>query len=158
MGSVSAVYVAYKLDQQQNARCLAAFYRDQRNERDLEGLLAIASFWPVVAGVVLAAWSPILYSLAAASTLIPGSWALMFVFPLSQLPAQPGLQFSWHLAQILPQVLLYAQFPLDALLIRRVLGRRTGLFPVCWRVAGLHLGTVLVILMANGAIGQMLAS
>jgi hypothetical protein len=72
----------------------------------------LAAWWPLIAGVALDFVVP-----QITAHLAPYEpWGTRAVFPLSQIFALRELGFSNELTQALPQLMLYLQFPLEALL------------------------------------------
>jgi hypothetical protein len=83
---------------------------------------------------------------------------LNLLFPFSALVGERGLHLSWDTAQALAQFLLYAQFPLEGLLVRIILKHRVGLFKVFGQVTCLHVFVVLYLGLVTGSLSQMLTS
>ena len=114
----------------------------------------MASLWPIALGVLLGIYAPFLRDLA--TTFAP--WALTFLFPFSALAGERGLHLSWDTAQALAQFLLYAQFPLEGLLVRIVLRHRLDLFKVFGQVTFLHVFAVLYLGLVSGSLSMILGN
>jgi hypothetical protein len=151
---VSQCYAAIEHERRQVSLLIAAFHRRLRFERQMRSLLSLASLWPVALGVLLGIYAPLLRDLAANSA----PWALTLLFPFSTLVGERGLHLSWDTVQALSQFLLYAQFPLEGLLVRIVLKHRVGLFKVFGQVTCLHVFAVLYLGLVSGSISQILMS
>ena len=135
-----------ELERRELARQLAILYKRIRAERRRERLDQLATYWPVGVGLLLAAFAPAMLAYLAA--VFPGMEAA--VFPLYALSNSTDLRLSGALAQSLPLILLYAQFPLDGLLARMFLSQRVTLTGVCAQVSCYHfLGTVYVLLVSG---------
>jgi hypothetical protein len=151
---VSQCYAAIEIEQQQVMLVIAAFHRRLRFERQIRSMRSLASLWPVALGVLLGFYAPLLRDLAANSA----PWAVTLLFPFSALVGERGLNLSRDTAQALGQFLLYAQFPLEGLLVRIVLKRRLDLFNVFGQVTFLHVFAVLYLGLVSGSLSQILTS
>jgi len=151
---VSQCYAAIEHERQQVLLVLAAFHQRLRFERQVRSMRSLASLWPVALGVLLGIYAPLLRDLATNSA----PWALTLLFPFSALVGERGLHLSWDTAQALAQFLLYAQFPLEGLLVRIILKHRVGLFKVFGQVTCLHVFVVLYLGLVTGSLSQMLTS
>jgi hypothetical protein len=151
---VSQCYASIEIERQQVSRLIAAFHRRMRVERQKRSLLSLSSFWPVALGVLLGVYAPFLSDLAAGH----GPWVSTILFPFSALMGERGLNLSRDTAQSLAQFLLYAQFPLEGLLVRVALKRRTDPFRVLGQVTCLHIFALLYLGLASGALNQFIAS
>jgi hypothetical protein len=151
---MSKCVAAVEIERQQVSRLITAFHRRQRAERQMRSLRSLASFWPVALGMLLGAYAPYLSDLTANSA----PWASTLLFPLSALVGERGFNLSRETAQALAQFLLYAQFPLEGLMVRIVLKHRTGLFRVFAHVTCLHIFALLYLGLASGALNQFMVS
>jgi hypothetical protein len=151
---VSQCSDAIEIERQQVSLLVAAFHQRLRFERQTRSLLSLASLWPVALGVLLGMYAPFLRDLTTNSA----PWALNLLFPFSALVGERGLHLSWDTAQALAQFLLYAQFPLEGLLVRIILKHRVGLFKVFGQVTCLHVFVVLYLGLVTGSLSQMLTS
>ena len=152
---VSQCYANVEVEQQQVSLLIAAFHRSQRVERRYQSLLSLVSLWPVALGVLLGFYAPMLRDFVANSA----PWALNLLFPFSALVGERGLNLSWDTAQALAQFLLYAQFPLEGLLVRMALKHRQDLrvdmFKVFGHVTCLHVFAVLYLVLVSGSLSQI---
>jgi hypothetical protein len=150
----SQCYASVETERHQVSLLIAAFHRSMRAERQYQSLLRLASLWPVALGLLLGFYAPLLRDLAANSA----PWALNLLFPFSAVVSERGLNLSWDAAQGLAQFLLYAQFPLEGLLVRLVLKHRVDLFHVLGKITCLHVIAVLYLGLVSGSFSQILAS
>jgi hypothetical protein len=151
---VSQCYAAIEDERLQMMIFIAAFHRRLRFERQMRSLRSLASLWPVALGVLLGFYAPLLRDLVANSA----PWALTLLFPFSALAGERGLNLSRDTAQSLAQFLVYAQFPLEGLLVRIVLKHRLSVFRVFSQVTFLHVFTLLYLGLATGSLNQILGS
>ena len=128
---------------------LATLHKRIRSERRWERLEQLATYWPVGLGLLLSAFAPALQGFLVAG--FPGIAAA--VFPFHALFNLSDLRLSGVLAQSLPLILLYAQFPLDGLFARMFLSHRVTFSGVCAQVSCFHfLGTVYLFLVSGAYI------
>jgi hypothetical protein len=151
---VSECYASVETEQERVLLLVAAFHRRLRSERQIQSFKNLASLWPVALGVLLGFYAPALRDFVTNSA----PWALNLLFPFSALVGERALNLSWDTAQSLAQFLLYAQFPLEGLLVRIVLKHRVGLFKVIGRVTCLHVIAVLCLGLVSGSLSQILMS
>jgi hypothetical protein len=151
---LSQGFAAIEIERQQVARLIADFRKRLRVERQTRSLQSLSSFWPVAVGILLGVYAPFLGDLTANSA----PWASTLLFPFSALMGEPGLHLSSNTAQSLAQFLLYAQFPLEGLLVRIILKHRTGFFEVFGRVTCLHIFALLYLVLVSGSLNQFVAS
>jgi hypothetical protein len=151
---MSQCFAAIEIERQQVSRRIAAFHKRLRAEQRMRSLWSLASFWPVALGMLLGAYAPSLSDLTANSA----PWASTLLFPFSALVGDRGLNLSRDTAEALAQFLLYAQFPLEGLMVRIVLKRRTDVFRVFGHVTCLHVFALLYLGLASGALNQIMVS
>ena len=151
---VSQCYSAIEHEREQMMRLIAAFHQRLRFERQMRSLRSMASLWPVALGMLLGFYAPLLRDLIANSA----PWALTLLFPFSALAGERGLNLSRDAAQSLSQFLLFAQFPLEGLMVRIVLNHRLSVFRVFSQVTCLHVFTLLYLGLATGSFNQILGS
>ena len=150
----SQCYAAIEQERLQMMVFIAAFHKRLQFERQMRSLRSMASLWPVALGVLLGFYAPLLRDLIANSA----PWALTLLFPFSALAGERGLNLSRDTAQSLSQFLLYAQFPLEGLMVRIVLKHRLSVFRVFSQVTCLHVFTLLYLGLATGSLNQILGS
>jgi hypothetical protein len=151
---VSPCFADVEIERRQVSLLIAAFHQRLRVERQIRSLRSLASFWPVALGMLLGAYAPFLSDLTASCA----PWASTLLFPFSALVGERGLHLSWDTAQAFSQFLLYAQFPLEGLLVRIVLKRRADLFNAFGHVTCLHVFALLYLGLATGSLNQILGS
>ena len=147
------LFIAAERERWQLAAGLAAFRKRLRAERRAQHLRQLASFWPVALGLVLGAFAPALRTALAGYA----PWITTAVFPLFLLAGRSPISMSFAIAQTLPLVMLYAQFPLEGLLVRMILTHRVTVFGVCGQVCCLHILGAAHLWLLNGALDHVLA-
>jgi hypothetical protein len=78
-----------------------------------------AAWWPVAAGVALGCLAPLLRLLLAPCD----PWGMRIVFPFVLLAGHPEFGLSEDMARVLPQWMLFAQFPLEGLATKFFMSR-----------------------------------
>jgi hypothetical protein len=151
---VSQGYAAIEHERLQVMRVIVAFHQRLRSERQRQSRRNLASLWPVALGLLLGFYAPLLRDLITNSA----PWALTLLFPFSTLAGERGLNLSWDTAQSLGQFMLYAQFPLEGLLVRIVLKHRLSVFRVFSQVTCLHVLAVVYLGLVSGSLNQILGS
>jgi hypothetical protein len=129
---------------------LAAARKQQQGERRWRRFLLLLSFWPGAAGFLLACVAPQLSDLLAPFH----PWGMRLVFPLVVLAGRPEVCMGETMARILPHVLLYAQFPLEGLLVRIVLRSQVTLSAVTGRMCFYHFLGATHLLLLTGVLAQ----
>jgi hypothetical protein len=151
---VSQSYATVEVEQRQVSLLIASFHRTLRAERRARCLETLRSLWPVAVGILLGFYAPLLRDLAANSA----PWAATLLFPFSAVANEPGLHLSWGSAQGLAQFLLYAQFPVEGLLVRLILKRRLDLIDVFSQVTFMHVFAVLYLVLVSGSLSSIVMS
>lgn len=126
------------------AENMAVLDANRRRLRQEERAREIAVLWPVGAGLLVAAVAPQLQDLAAGI----GPWAVMLLFPFAVLAERPEIQVG-HITGLLPQIMLYAQFPLEGLLARIILRRGIRPLAVAGQVMLFHLLGIMELWMLS---------
>ncbi len=126
---------------------LDALHLRYREDRWKQRMQQLPSYWPLAAGLILAAVAPQLQTIAAAI----GNWSLDLIFPYVVLVNRPEIQ-AWPIAHILPTIMLYAQFPIEGLLARYILKPRVRLSTVTVQVLLFHYLGIAEILMISGSL------
>jgi hypothetical protein len=129
-----------------------AFLAWQRVQRGKLWLRRLVSLWPVAAGLVLGLLAHRLYTVMVHFE----PWGLWLVFPFAVLACRPELRDVAELVRNLPMVVLYAQFPLEGLLVCLALRRRVTAPGVAGQVFYLHYLAGLQLVMIGGAVTQAL--
>jgi hypothetical protein len=104
---------------------------------------------PLAVGIALGSLAPAIYGLAA----LWDPWGLRIVFPFVQLVGLREFGISHELARMLPQLMLYLQFPLEGLLVASNLRRGMKLGAALGPIPGLHFAAGLVLWIV--ALGSM---
>ena len=122
----------------------------QRMERRSRFVLRMVDCWPIAAGLILGAIAPSLQALVSASA----PWAMNILFPFVVLSGRPELHLNGFLMHYLPLVMLYAQFPVEGLIAKKVLKRKITLSGVAVQVFFYHFLGAMQILLISGALRQ----
>lgn len=130
-------------------RAFRAWLRLQRIKLRLRRLL---DYWPVALGLALGVAAPHLRALLMRSH----PWGMWVVFPFVLLAARPEVQAVAPMAGALPMLMLYAQFPLEGLIVQSVLRQRVTVPGVAGHVFYLHYLAAMQLLMISGVVGQAL--
>ena len=99
------------------------------------------SFWPVFVGLFLSGYVSQWQSMASQL----GVWGMRLAFPLTLLATHREIGIDSQMAAILPQIALYAQLPLEGLLMKITLDRGKGLLAAVVQLALVHLVATLVL-------------
>jgi len=127
---------------------LAEFDRGRRYERRLKLLRQVVTLWPVVAGLILGCLAPELWKLVAPL----GPWGMWTVFPFAIIAARPEWHVSGQIAQALPLAAMYAQFPIEGLLVRRILRHHVTLPEVARETFFFHFLGATELCLASGSL------
>jgi hypothetical protein len=96
---------------------------------------SIASFWPVAVGLFLSGFAAEWHGMAAQI----GLWGMRFTFPLSLIAERHDLLgLDPQMSALLPTVALYAQLPLDGVLLMLTLARSRSLMAAVVQVTLVH--------------------
>lgn len=136
---------------QERAAGLAILKERRRNERDEQRLVNLIRLWPVGVGLVLSAFSPLIKMVAEAS----GPWAVTLIFPFVVLAERPEMHVG-PITNILPTLMLYAQFPVEGLLARIILRKPVLPISVALQVMLFHFLGVVEVWLLNGVGQRML--
>ncbi|WP_263353666.1 hypothetical protein [Acidicapsa acidisoli] len=82
-----------------------------------------AAIWPAAVGLLLTGFAPEWQAMASQI----GVWAVRFAFPFALLATHREVGIDAQMATVLPQMALYAQLPLDGLLVAVMLTRSKSL-------------------------------
>jgi len=132
---------------------LAAAREEQKGDRRWRLFLLLLSFWPVAAGILLGCFAAELRDQMA----LFHPWGMRLVFPLAVVAGRPEASMGDTMAWILPQVLVYAQFPLEGLLVRMVLRNHVTLSAVIGRMCCYHFLGATHLLLLTGVLAQFAA-
>jgi hypothetical protein len=77
----------------------------------------LVSFWPLAVAVFLAGFAPEWHSMAVQA----GIWVMRFTFPYSLLASHRTMGLDGQMTTIMPQLALYAQLPIDGILMMLLL-------------------------------------
>ena len=151
--SVRELLYAGECAQKQLRAYLAAFYRQMRDDRHTHSMRMLASFWPVSVGLLLGAYALELRELVACYA----SWAVPAVFPFAALAGRLEILTGGSAVRKLSLLMLYAQFPLEGMLVRIILKRRVTVSGVCKQISCLHILALAQLWLVSGPLSQVLA-
>jgi hypothetical protein len=115
-------------------------------KKSLPHRTGLISWWPVMAGVVVTYLALNLLNTLALTG--HSEWFLRILFPYALLLRQPELGLSEELGNSLSQLMMYAQFPMEGLLMKLTM-RKAPVFKSLMQVASIHVIvlTIVVILI-----------
>lgn len=143
-----SVEAARPLSPRDRRRAIKAWEADQKRERDAslaalkarrkaENLAdlskAAGELWPLWAGMVVGVLGPAIAFAAQAL----GPWCMALVFPFVVLAQRPEIQVG-PITHILPNLMLYTQFPIEGWLAYRILRQHARPLSVLWQVMLFH--------------------
>ncbi|MGA2674253.1 MAG: hypothetical protein ABSE99_13605 [Terracidiphilus sp.] len=132
---------------------LACLRRLQRAEKRKQILRDLARYWPVGVGLVLACFAPWLRQVVNSCS----PWGMRLVFPFVDLSGRPEWHLRGEVAAMLPQVMLYAQFPIEGLLAKFALKSRVSLLGVAGQLFYFHFLGAAQLWMVSGALDRFMA-
>jgi hypothetical protein len=106
--------------------------------------------WPLAGGLILACVSQYIYN----ELLWAPHWVMWLVFPFVVLTQRRDLGLDEQLTAILPQVILYIQFPLEGVLAYLSLKRRAHAAVALAPAAFLHLAGWFILAMLSMTIAK----
>ena len=105
------------------------------DEKDKGFKLTLLSFWPVAVGLFLSGFAAEWHGMAEQI----GLWGMRFTFPFSLIAQQRHLlNLSDHMAAVLPNVAIYAQLPVDGLLLTLTFAQTRNLKSAILQVTLVH--------------------
>ena len=105
----------------------------------------------MVLGFILACFAPELSHLLARFP----AWVMGAIFPFAVLAGRPELHLDTTLASVLPQTMLYAQFPIEGLLASIAFSGRVTIFSGTARMAYCHAMAATLLLLVSGVAAHM---
>jgi hypothetical protein len=128
---------------------LARLHRRLEAERRKMQREYLLRFWPFVLGLAISGIAPQLKEMLNL-LFHPGGMGL--VFPLVVIAGRPELHLGSHLAGLVPQIMLYVEYPLEGLLIKSVIKGKVTAGAVFKRYAALHILAGILLLLVSGVI------
>jgi hypothetical protein len=122
--------------------------REEKNKKPKLPSQGWVSWWPVAAGIVLGLLGPQLRDLLAPYA----PWSMRLVYPFVLLASHTEIGVSPELALMLPQVMLFAQFPLEGLAVKFMLGRGVKVSAAIGQMVSVHMVCTLVLWLVAGAV------
>ena len=120
---------------------------EERNKKPKLSSHGWLSWWPVAAGIVLGLLGPQLRDLLAPYA----PWSMRLVYPFVLLASHREIGLSDELALMLPQAMLFAQFPLEGLAVKFMLGRGVKVSAAIGQMVSVHMVCTLVLWLVAGA-------
>jgi len=96
--------------------------------------LKLTSFWPVAVGLFLSGFALEWHSMASQA----GVWAMRFTFPYAMLAMHREIGIDAQMAGLLPQAAIFAQLPLDGLMMALSMARGKSLKTAIVQVTMTH--------------------
>jgi hypothetical protein len=119
----------------------------QRHNKRIDSLIRS---WPILVGILLASFAPMMRDLL--ENFKP--WGMWLVFPFVSLSERPELHLGDELRQLLPQIVLYLQFPLEGYMAKKFLKGQVTLKGVSLQVLLYHFLGVAQILLVCTTLGS----
>jgi hypothetical protein len=139
------------LDRLEQARARARTQRAHERERRQESIEKLLQSWPIVVGMGLACIAPLLRDL-----LTPfDSWGMRILFPFVLLSARPEMQWGETVTRMLPETVLYLQFPLEGMLAKMALRGRVTVSGIAGQLCLIHFLAVVGLWLILAAQGQL---
>ncbi len=135
-----------QIEAEQALYCL--WHRGQRRRLRLGW---VARLWPIGVGLLLGLFAPEL----RAFLMRAHPWGMWLVFPFTLLAHRPEVAINERVARTLPQVILYAQFPLEGLVARMVLKRHVSIPGVTGQIFYFHFLAVVQLAMVSGILNPL---
>ncbi|HUH61494.1 MAG TPA: hypothetical protein VLZ50_00800 [Terracidiphilus sp.] len=122
----------------------------QRSHRQNKRIESLIRSWPIIIGIFLSLCAPMLRDLL--ENLPP--WGMWLVFPFVSLSERPEMHLGSELKALLPQIVLYLQFPFEGYCAKRFLKGRVTLSGVAGQVFLYHFLGVVQLLLVCTALGN----
>ncbi|MGB6689488.1 MAG: hypothetical protein WBE76_16765 [Terracidiphilus sp.] len=121
-------------------------HRERRQNNRIESLVRS---WPIVAGIVLACFAPMLKELLV----VFKPWGMWVVFPFVALSARPELHLG-GLGETVSQAMLFLQFPVEGYFAKKILKGRVTLSGVTGQILLYHFLGVAQLFLVCRALGD----
>jgi hypothetical protein len=122
----------------------------QRDERFKQRIESIVRSWPIFVGLILAFFAPVLSEVVG----VFKPWGMWLVFPFVSLAMRPELHFSGRLGEIVPQAVLFLQFPMEAYFAKKFLRGRVTFSGVAGQIFLYHFLGVAQLFLVCRALGD----
>jgi hypothetical protein len=129
---------------------MAMLRRNSALRKRRERFESLFGLWPVWGGGLIACFAPLLYGVVEPLSL----WGARVLFPLVALSGYHGLQLGTAISGTLPQILLYAQFPVEGLLARVALRGRVTFAGVAGQLLLFHLLAGVGLWLLRGGLSE----
>jgi len=115
---------------------------DKAESRSVEKkAVKLTSFWPVAVGLFLAGFAPEWHTMAAQA----GVWAVRITFPFAMLATHREIGIDAQMASLLPQFAVFAQLPIDGLMMALGMIRGKDLKTAIFQVTSVHMVCAFVL-------------
>ena len=121
----------------------------QRQEKHRRFRRRLLRLWPIAVGIVLACFAPDLQNLIAPYQ----PWGMRILFPFVVISGRHELQFGDTITRMLPQVMLYIQFPFEGLLAKMALKSRVTFSGVAGQLFFFHFLGATELWLVSGTLG-----
>jgi hypothetical protein len=122
----------------------------QKTHRQNKRIESLIRSWPIIVGIFLAFLAPMMKEVLESFK----PWGMWLVFPFVSLSERPEMQFGSELKALLPQFVLYAQFPFEGLCAKKFLRGRVTLSGVAGQVLLYHFLGLVQLLLVSTALGS----
>jgi len=130
---------------------LERLHRLQKEKQRKKLQDSLVQSWPIAVGLVMACFAPLLRDLV-----VPfDPWGMRILFPFVVLAGRHEINPGGEYWQYLPHIMLYAQFPLEGWLAKKILRGRVSFSAVTIQVLFYQLLGVAQLWLISGAIGPM---
>ncbi|MDR3750143.1 MAG: hypothetical protein P4K94_01525 [Terracidiphilus sp.] len=130
---------------------LAQIRSQRQQEKHKQFLLNLARLWPAAVGAGIACCAPQLRDMVSPYQ----PWGMWILFPFVAIAKRPEMQLGGEFSRILPQFLLYAQFPLEGLLARILLKKQVTLPGVARHIFYFHFLAAAELCLVSGVLWQI---
>jgi hypothetical protein len=101
---------------------------------EVKTALKLTKFWPVGVGLFLSGFAPEWHSIAAQA----GIWVMRFTFPYAMLATHREIGIDAQMAGFLPDLAIFAQLPIDGLMMSLAMANGKGLRVAITQVTMVH--------------------
>ncbi len=145
----AAIDALYTLEMQAS---LAAMHERRRSSRHQRAMTRLAERWPIAVGLVLSLFAPSLREIVEPFQ----PWGMWLVFPFVVIATRPEVFMGDKMAALMPQLMLYLQFPLEGFLAQAMLKGKVTVRAAFIQFLFFHILAIIEIWLVNGVLGQVL--
>jgi hypothetical protein len=107
---------------------------EKKSKKEEKAGFSFVYLWPVAVGLFLSGFAPEWQAIATQA----GIWVLRFTFPFALLAAHRDIGIHPQMVTVLPQMAVYAQLPIDGVLLMLSLLRSKSLMTAIIHVTAIH--------------------